>query len=467
MFNRVTRQLLLVGALTAAIIAGYSVLLYYSAVRADLVQDQRTGVLLTTKALDHGERLAAALEKLAVSDDLFAITGSGDGDRLAAVCGRDDVAGQFSSFGLMSPTGQPLLLCEDGKAKPVAEQAYVFAFPGAAMAGRYDQVLAMRDATGMALPEFSYTQNFTEIASRPYTLLTALVAPERFAPVSPGHRPAVAFALSNLRVALQKLQDQLAIDGLEYQISPLDGNEAAVSLPDREGVTALSLIWRPSHSFRDQFLASMPLVIALALILFKIVVASLRRIGLLQKAIVEQEATTRRMALHDGLTGLPNRTNFMGQAQSVIARGTPSAPVYVGMFDLDRFKSVNDTYGHDVGDRLIIEAARRAASVLGSGDLVARLGGDEFALLIRSVRSDVDALAMLERLQQKMREDFDCGGATIRPSASIGLACVPRDGVVLEHLLKAADIALYEVKSSGRGFGRIYQPASRRIQVPA
>lgn len=467
MFDRVTRQLLIVGAITAAIIAGYSALLYYSAIKADRVQDNRTGVLLRTKAFDHGERVAVALEKLALSDVVFDALERGDPRMLEAICGREDVAGQFSSFGLISPDGEPILLCEDGKAKSVVEHGYVFGLPAAAAAGRYGQMLAMRKANGIALPEFVYTQTFTELASRPYTLLTALVAPERITPVETGHRPAVAFALSNLRVALQKLQDQLAIDGLEFHMVPIDERDAFVSLEDKEGTSALMLAWRPSHSFRDQLLASMPLVIALALALFQIVVSSLRRIGLLQQAIVEREAATLQMALHDGLTGLPNRMNFMEKAAEAVNRSTADAPVFLGMFDLDRFKAVNDTYGHDVGDRLIVETARRAASVLPPGDVVARLGGDEFAMMIRSVASDRDAIALMDRLQQAIRQDFDCGAGRITPSASIGLACAPRDGTTLENILKAADIALYEVKTGGRGFARTYEPAHRLRQVSA
>ena len=175
----------------------------------------------------------------------------------------------------------------------------------------------------------------------------------------------------------------------------------------------------------------------------------------------------RHIALHDGLTGLLNRNNFMYQAQRALASSRLSRPVFIGIFDLDRFKSVNDTYGHDVGDRLIVEAARRASKSVAETDVVARLGGDEFALMLRSAKTDQDAMELMERLQQEIRQEFDCGTAIIRPSASIGLASAPRDGELLEQILKAADIALYEVKSEGRGFGRIYAAKPRRVPVPA
>ncbi len=151
--------------------------------------------------------------------------------------------------------------------------------------------------------------------------------------------------------------------------------------------------------------ARSPVILSLTLAVLVGIFHFMRRISSLQRNLIAQEAEMRHMALHDALTGLPNRVNFVRQARTAIAGATEQAPIYIGLFDLDRFKLVNDTFGHDVGDRLIVETGRRAAGALGSGDVLARLGGDEYALILRSAASDSEALA-----QMKGRGRGNCQG---------------------------------------------------------
>ena len=178
---------------------------------------------------------------------------------------------------------------------------------------------------------------------------------------------------------------------------------------------------------------------------------SLRHIQRLHADLIKREAHSRYEAQHDQMTGLLNRRSFYERLDDLLQKTTEAAPVFVGIFDLDRFKSVNDNFGHHAGDMLIIETAHRLASVMRDDNLVARLGGDEFAFAIRTCETEAAAKSLLDRLLNELRRDIWVEGMLIQPSASIGCAAAPRDSISREILLKKADIALYEVKESGRG----------------
>jgi len=158
----------------------------------------------------------------------------------------------------------------------------------------------------------------------------------------------------------------------------------------------------------------------------------------------------RRLALHDGLTGLPNRTLFADRlGQALEGTRTESGGVALLFVDLDRFKDVNDTYGHDVGDALLAEVAARISSVLRPGDTAGRLGGDEFVVVCRDVADQRAAEAVLSRLATALQPVFVLGGVRVQPRASIGLVlAAPVDDA--ETLLRAADAEMYRAKRSRR-----------------
>jgi diguanylate cyclase (GGDEF)-like protein len=163
-------------------------------------------------------------------------------------------------------------------------------------------------------------------------------------------------------------------------------------------------------------------------------------------------------ALHDALTGLPNRVLFRDRVQQAVRaaeRRGPGAAVMI--MDLDHFKEVNDTLGHHHGDVLLQGIAERLKSTLRSADTVARLGGDEFGVLLPEVDSEQDAVAVAETLQTALREPFVVDGLTLEMGGSIGIACHPAHGDHVEVLIQRADIAMYSAKDSGRGFA-LYEP---------
>lgn len=164
-----------------------------------------------------------------------------------------------------------------------------------------------------------------------------------------------------------------------------------------------------------------------------------------------QEDALRRRAEEDSLTGLANRSTFdvrLARAcDEARARGTE---VGVMLVDLDRFKQVNDTFGHQVGDRLLVEVARRLRAACRGGDVIARLGGDEFAVLVEGPELAADMRRLARRVQTVATRPFRAGDVDLLPSGSIGFAVFPRDGDGPDTLVAHADEALYAAKAAGR-----------------
>lgn len=157
------------------------------------------------------------------------------------------------------------------------------------------------------------------------------------------------------------------------------------------------------------------------------------------------------MASHDALTNLPNRTLLLDRIQQTLTqnqrRNQKAAVLFI---DLDKFKIVNDTLGHDVGDLLLKEAASRLVAEVRSEDTVARQGGDEFIILLPSISHPDDAGVIAKKLLDTLTRPFEIIGKELHISASIGIAIYPEDGKEIEILLKNSDIAMYHAKETGR-----------------
>ena len=155
-------------------------------------------------------------------------------------------------------------------------------------------------------------------------------------------------------------------------------------------------------------------------------------------------------ALRDPLTRLPNRLLLMDRTRQALSRLARSGGVVALLFvDLDRFKAVNDNFGHDVGDRLLISIAERLAEMMRDSDTVARLGGDEFVILGEKIESDGEALALAERVVQTLREPFVVGAVEATMHASVGVSIAHDETADPETMLREADIAMYRAKRGG------------------
>lgn len=165
----------------------------------------------------------------------------------------------------------------------------------------------------------------------------------------------------------------------------------------------------------------------------------------------EVEKVIHSMAYHDQLTGLPSRQLFADRLEQTIKMADRAGEkILVTMLDLDGFKRVNDTMGHDVGDVLLIQVARRLENAMRDSDTVSRFGGDEFLLLCGGIRNISDAQAVGAEVIEAFREPFILGGETFSITASVGLAIYPDDGETNEKLIKNADIAMYHAKDNGK-----------------
>jgi diguanylate cyclase (GGDEF)-like protein/PAS domain S-box-containing protein len=186
-----------------------------------------------------------------------------------------------------------------------------------------------------------------------------------------------------------------------------------------------------------------------------------RRAGVIQDVTERkaQEARIEHLAYHDSLTGLPNRAMLMDRlAQALSQAQRLDQQVAVLFIDLDRFKLVNDSLGHPVGDRLLQEIARRLKATLRENDTVARVGGDEFQVVVCNVAGSVDAARIAEKLMRTLGEPFVLEDQELHVTASLGVSLFPRDGASGELLLKYADTALYEAKGEGRNAYRFFSP---------
>ncbi len=157
-------------------------------------------------------------------------------------------------------------------------------------------------------------------------------------------------------------------------------------------------------------------------------------------------------ALHDDLTGLPNRLLFTERLTHGLVRSsrTPDRSIAVLYIDLDRFKAINDTLGHPIGDRLLQLVARRILAAVRAADTVARLGGDEFAVLLEDLPNEELALEITRRISQEVEKPFEIDEHQLYVSASVGVAFSGFGGKDPEEMLRNADIALYSAKSSGK-----------------
>ncbi|MFO7954290.1 MAG: EAL domain-containing protein [Thioalkalivibrio sp.] len=185
----------------------------------------------------------------------------------------------------------------------------------------------------------------------------------------------------------------------------------------------------------------------------------------------ESEAFINFQAYHDLLTRLPNRALFRDRVDVAISHahraGTQLAVLFI---DLNRFKVINDSLGHTVGDRLLQGVAQRLQSCIRKGDTLSRFGGDEFTLLIPGLASSEAAIQVAEKILESLQEPFEIGDHELFVGASIGIAIYPDAGDNLEALIKNADIAMYREKNTGKTGVRVYSPdmgghPPRRLQL--
>lgn len=251
-----------------------------------------------------------------------------------------------------------------------------------------------------------------------------------------------------------------ADEGTVRQVSPLDGQERIIAikalqrypivLVASEAVPAVLSGWRREAA-----------LIALIALLMDFAVAAACLLGARQiKASARLAQAESYRARYDLLTGLPNRIFFSEELDRALARAERSGQgIAVLLLDLDRFKQVNDTLGHPMGDELLRSVAGRLLGCVRETDLIARIGGDEFAIIQKPVTNPAGIAALAARLLDAIAKPHDLGGHQLVIGGSIGAARAPTDDADPDGLLQKADLALYIAKHEGRGVLRFFEPA--------
>ncbi len=179
------------------------------------------------------------------------------------------------------------------------------------------------------------------------------------------------------------------------------------------------------------------------------------------KDITENKRTEEKikfLAYHDSLTGLPNRALFEEFLKEAIADANRTNEMFAVMFmDLDRFKTINDSLGHETGDQLLISVSKRLRACVRENDIVARMGGDEFTLLVKGISSMEGVKVVGQKILDALMEPYHIHNHEFTNTPSIGIAVYPKDGTTSETLIRKADMAMYQVKASSRNNFKLYE----------
>ena len=250
---------------------------------------------------------------------------------------------------------------------------------------------------------------------------------------------------------ISQIGRSLLLPDLALGQTPIQGAVSEPFLSD-DGVQEGYLSWTSRQPGRVLLTIILPLValgVILTWLLSKIMFGRLKRAS---AALAQREFEARHEAKHDALSGLPNRGHMVDKIEkflnSYIARrnGQRALSAYI---DIDRFKDVNDTLGHEAGDELIKLVAHRLSTRLRPNDFLARFGGDEFVILCAPAGTEAGE-SLIERIQEAFQSPYVIKGQTLNVTASVGLAVAPDNGSTADELMRHADIALYEAKSQGR-----------------
>jgi len=253
---------------------------------------------------------------------------------------------------------------------------------------------------------------------------------------------------------LQRTSERLVISDLQLTAHP---GSSSIALRDPTGDTIGYLGWQASKPGNQALWRSLPFF-GLAFI------AGMLAIALLMTRTIAAMRELNRIALIDSLSGLPNRRALSQATKASLRRGQSTAVAFI---DLDGFKSVNDSYGHAVGDELIRQCAAIAKELRPQGGMVARLGGDEFAILACGARADDDLCTSVDGLLERLQQTFRIGERSMSIGASIGLSSSTLGADRVSELMRQADIAMYAAKRSGKMRRLWFTPEMDRNQALA
>lgn len=292
------------------------------------------------------------------------------------------------------------------------------------------------------------------VDGEPAVVAAISIVPNLDADLLRGRQPHLLLSIVKIDQSfLQDVGGSLLINDLSVEgVTQGASGRVAEKFSADDGAPLGFISWTPRKPGQFLLLFLLPLV-AIGVIGTGILTwIMIRRLKRASVELADREEQSRHQALHDALSGLPNRHHFVERLQEALdamvqtRNGRFAVVAYV---DVDRFKDVNDTLGHQAGDALITAVADRLRAIMTPGDFLARFGGDEFAVLHRAANEE-SAEQLGERLARAFEDNFDLYGQNLRMTASIGLARAPEHGDTPQDLMRNADIALYRAKERGR-----------------
>lgn len=285
------------------------------------------------------------------------------------------------------------------------------------------------------------------VSVRPVIPSTALLA----------QAPGTEYLHVSVRLFDQGVADEISrkygLEALKFAIAGIsDAQHASFPVMDRQGRILGFFAWlpyRPAMSLIDNLA---PGLIATALLAIGVLAFFAWRLRRTSALLAASEGTATFLAFHDALTSLPNRALFTDRLRQALASRRHSGVNFaLHVVDLDRFKHVNDTLGHPVGDELMRQVGQRLQGLVSEVDTAARIGGDEFAIVQLNIKDAADAIGLSQRVVSAIEQPFDLLGHEVQIGASVGLTIASDAISEAEDLLREADVALYEAKTSGRG----------------
>jgi two-component system cell cycle response regulator len=252
---------------------------------------------------------------------------------------------------------------------------------------------------------------------------------------------------------------------LDLQMPGMDGFQVLKNLQQCETdgyVPVLVLTAQPGHKLRALTSGAKDFVSKpFDLIEVKTRIHNMLEVRLLYKQLEDYSRALESLALHDPLTGLPNRRLLMDRLSLAIAHAHRNNCIMAVMYlDLDGFKLINDTLGHDAGDTLLQMVADRLVAAVRQEDTVSRLGGDEFVIGLSELNHADGVVNLVSKVIEAVAQPYSIQGSNVNMTASVGVGIYPTHGEQVESLMKSADIALYEAKQAGKNAYRIAAPVN-------
>jgi diguanylate cyclase (GGDEF)-like protein len=453
-------------AATSLIIGG---LLYWSSLQVDRASADREEQILASALERSVRRIAKDQEASTVWDDAIDHVRSLDLDWLDANLGiwMHDYYGHDRTY-ILSTVDEPVYAMEEGE-RSVPSRFYLVRSTVAPLV----QELRRRLVAGEA-PESSEVQTFGAqdigvidghpaiISVKPIVSDTGKI---KQAPGTEAVHVSVRYLDDNF---ITRLASDFRLHGARFsETDDRDSGEAVLPYAARDGSVAGYLIWSPylpGSSVRGKIAPALAAALAAITLIIGGLVLALRNGA---SALERSEARARHLAEHDSLTDLPNRILFDARLETAILEARSSqARVALLALDLDRFKQVNDTFGHPAGDELLRQVGARLCRAVRGSDTVARIGGDEFFIIVPN--ADVGLVdSICARLIHAIHQVFGVFGEEISVGLSIGVAVAPLDANDKNQLIRHADLALYAAKQRGRAryvrFTKDLEPASAML----